>query len=624
MRTLTLPSRALCALVATAVVLVAAPACAQAPPASPHPTEGPVGASAITSWTLALDTADRGLARGWARGGFAGRAVSVPSVVDPLHFKGRAGARNYEGSVAWYRTTFDAPHAGTYALSFRSANWRANVYVDGRELASHTGSYLPFDARAALGEGVHTLVVRVDWRNPRAQSRAGFHRTWFNWGGLNGAVSMREIGASELTEPTVAVRLSPDAPDAESARVVLRVRVRNNGPARVLAPRATLAREGVLSAVAFAPRMLAAGETARMSATLTIVHPALWGPGHPNLYDLQISEGTESTFAARIGLRELSRRGGALYLNGSPLHLHGASLQEDARGHGDALTDADEDELVSELRAIGANVVRSQHPLDAALLERLDAAGILVWQGVGPVEGAAQWYARTPALRRSAEAQVRSAVGALSLHPSIIAWNLLNEVAANGQAREEVRYVRALGAWLHRVDPQRMVAVDVWGDHPPRVSGAIYAGVDAVSETDYTGWYDDPGATPAVQRAHMRARLRAMERTFNGKVLLISEFGAESNALNPPGAPGSYAFQSRLLERHISVYGRDRRLTGMIVWNLRDYPLAPAFRGGTIERKLPRVRLVEGMLAKGLFTYAGRPKPAAAAVARMFRALAAS
>ncbi len=52
---------------------------------------------------------------------------------------------------------------------------------------------------------------------------------------------------------------------------------------------------------------------------------------------------------------------------------------------------------MGELKAIGANAARAQHPLDPALLERLDAAGILVWQGIGPVEGAGNWYSSTPA-----------------------------------------------------------------------------------------------------------------------------------------------------------------------------------------------------------------------------------
>src|SRR5581483_1013251 len=148
-------------------------------------------------------------------------------------------------------------------------------------------------------------------------------------------------------------------------------------------------------------------------------------------------------------------------------------------------------------------------------------------------------------------------------HPSIVAWNLVDEVAGNGRNAAEVGYVQTLTKWLHERDPTRMVAVDVWGDHPPGRAGALYRGVDAVAETDYTGWYAVPQESSAEQEASMRARLRAQERTFAGKVLLISEFGAESNTLNRPGTPGSYSFQSSLLARHIRVYAAEEKLTGM-------------------------------------------------------------
>jgi hypothetical protein len=104
-------------------------------------------------------------------------------------------------------------------------------------------------------------------------------------------------------------------------------------------------------------------------------------------------------------------------------------------------------------------------------------------------------------------------------------------------------------------------------------------------------------------------------------VLLISEFGAESNTLNPPGSPGSYSFQSSLLARHIAVYAADSKLSGMLVWGLRDYPLVPEFQGGSIHAKLPSLRLIEGINQKGLFTYDARAKPAAGVVARLFKAL---
>jgi hypothetical protein len=582
--------------------------------------KGPGGRAPLVSWTLARDPGNRGLARNWQRGGFPGRAVSLPNVVDPNHITGAAGKRNYQGSVAWYRTSFSAAQAGTYALSFSSANFHASVWVDGRELAAHSGSYLPFEARARLPAGVHTVVVRVDWRDPEAQARAGFHRTWFNWGGLNGEASVRPIGASELADPTIKTTLPPGAPAGGPATVTVGVLLTNNGPSRVLTPQGTLSGGGQAIPLSFPARTIGHGQTVALATTVTVDHPRLWSPGSPSLYGLTVAVGQESSFSARVGLRQLTWRSGRLYLNGRRLLLHGASLQEDVRGHADALTGHDEDTLAGELKAIGANAVRSQHPLDPGLLERLDAAGLLVWQGIGPVEGAGNWYSTTPALQRGAEQQARTAVLAAELHPSIFAWNLVDELAGNGRDGE-VGYVQGMTRWIHAHDPTRMVGVDVWGDHPPARAGAPFQGVDAVAETDYTGWYDSPTATAARQKAAMRARLATMERTFPGRVLLISEFGAESNTLNAAGAPGSYAFQSSLLARHIAVYAADPQLTGMLIWNLRDYALNPVFQGGSIHSKLPHVRLIEGLNQKGLFTYGGSAKPAVAVVARLFRSL---
>ncbi len=664
-------NRAACAITAVCIALATTAAAAEAPsshtaravgrssqatiPGRPASTEGPGGRVALTRWTFSLDASDRGLARGRQRGGFSGRTVSVPNVVDPGAFKGASGARNYEGSAGWYRTTFLAPHPGVYALTFDSANFQANVWVDGHALVAHKGSYLPFEGRATLAAGTHTVVVRVDWRDPARQSQEGFHRTWFNWGGLDGEVTARPIGSSELFEPTVQTTLQPDTPNAEAATVRVGVQVRNDaGPARAFSPEGMLSHGEQTVPIAFPVRTIAPGQTVTMTTSATVPHPALWSPSSPNLYALKLAvggagpagggsvgggeSGTEGgsagggnsgegdsgegggSYTARIGLRELTWHGARVYLNGARLRLHGASLQEDAAGHGDALTDGDENALVSELKAIGANAVRSQHPLYPGLLEKLDAAGILLWQGIGPVEGAGNWYSDTPPLLAAAEQQARGAALASELHPSIVAWNLVDEVAENGRDADEVHYVESLTRWLHAHDPTRMVAVDVWGDHPPAHAGSLYQGVDAVAETDYTGWYDNPQATPARQDAEMRARLAAMHSTFPGKVLVISEFGAESNTLNPPGAPGGYAFQANLLARHIGVYEADEDLSGMLVWDLRDYPLVPTFEGGSIHAKLPRLRLIEGLNQKGLFTYGGSPKPAVSVVARLFGA----
>ncbi len=352
----------------------------------------------------------------------------------------------------------------------------------------------------------------------------------------------------------------------------------NNGPARTLAPEGTLSRPGHTIPVSFPRSAWAPNRRCAMSTTVTVPAPAVWAPGSPNLYELTLAVPGESSYTARVGLRQLTWSGGRMYLNGQPLELHGASIQFEAPGHGDALGPAEEEALVQELQAIGANAARSQHPLPASMLERLDAAGIMVWQGVGPVDPSGDWTGDHAALAERAQEDVRTAAQADALHPSIIAWNLTNEMAGNGHPGGQAQYVEAMAQWLHAYDPGRMVAVDVWGEHPPHPGRAprCTRDVDAVSETDYSGWYEGLRDKPAQLRQLIRERLAAMNATFAGKVQLISEFGAEATALDKPEPP-------RLLRLPIAparpstsdLYEADPRLSGMLVWVLRDFALDP-------------------------------------------------
>ena len=482
------------------------------------------------------------------------------------------------------------------------------------------GAYDPFEARVRLRAG-HTAVVtvRVDWRFPVLMKAQGFGRGWFNYGGLNGPVELVALHATELSQLRVLTRLERGG---RMARVELRVRLANHGPARRLRVTGELAGAGRRIPVRFPARTLGRGGTRTVRTVVTVRRPALWAPGHPKRYDLRLAASGGGALRTRVGLRELGWRGGRLELNGRPLLLHGAGLPLDARGHGDALTAADEARIVSELRAAGANATRAQRPLDDAFLERLDAAGILVWQEVGPWDGAADWTARTPALRGAARRRVAETVAREQSHPSVVAWSLANEAGGAGHPGGQAGWIDAMARELHGRDPGRPVAVDVWGRHLPRAPSLMYAHLDAIGFTDYLGWYESPGARGAALDRLIAARVTGLHAVFPGKVLVATEFGAAGNALNPPDALGGYRSQAELISSHVTAYRRlVPPLSGMLVWNLRDYAVHPAFAGGSIADTGLGVRLSPGLNEKGLFDGAGRAKPALAATRRAFAAL---
>src|SRR5437764_6213467 len=159
------------ALVLAAVAGVAAGGCGSSPP-SPPPRPAPPATStdpvALVRWGYRPDPHDLGVRRGWSRGTFAARLVSVPHAADAWAVNGAAGHRAYAGSIGWYRRTV-AVRGGRYVLRFGSAHYVATVWIDGRLAARHTGAYEAFAVRARLARGAHIVVVRVDWRSPAGQ-----------------------------------------------------------------------------------------------------------------------------------------------------------------------------------------------------------------------------------------------------------------------------------------------------------------------------------------------------------------------------------------------------------------------------------------------------------------------
>jgi hypothetical protein len=624
----TVLARPIAALLSALIVVVAMIVPTSTGSAVPDPDQalpltyaGPDGRQALrTGWVIRRDPGGRGGALGWQRGHFAGGRVSVPFSPNAREVSGPAGVRSYQGSVAWYARTIRVAREGEYAVRFESVNHRATVWLDGRRLGEHAGTYLPFEHVVRLRPGrAHRLVVRADWRDPAALKRQAWHRTWFNFGGINREVTLRPVGASTLSAPSVETRLA----DGGAAQVTVAVRVRNRGgEARRIAVLGELVRGERRIALAFPPVRVDGGADREVRTSVRVQEPALWEPGAPRLHDLELAVPGEAGYRARVGLREVRRRGAAILLNGRRLTLHGASIQEDARLRGDALGGGDMDQLVAGLRAAGANATRSQHPLNPALLERLDAAGIVLWLGVGPVDAPGAWTSKTPALQERARHRVRATVLQSRSHPSVIAWNLANEVAGNGHPYGQAAYIDAMARELHRRDPGRLVALDVWGAHPPRGTlGAMYSHVDAIGFTNYVGWYEQPLAPRPVVAALLRDRLALARRSFAGKVLVISEFGAEANHRNAALAPGGVGFQAKLLDLHIRAYRRQPGVSGMLVWNLRDFAVAPSFAGGSITGLVPAIKLVKGINQKGLLEYGGRPKPGLAAVRHAFAGL---
>ena len=136
-----------------------------------------------------------------------------------------------------------------------------------------------------------------------------------------------------------------------------------------------------------------------------------------------------------------------------------------------------------------------------------------------------------------------------------------------------------------------------------------------------------PGRLPlhaaAARDTSSAGQLRALQHAAGNRATTAALTGAHVPVVGvyeTMPTPG-YDYQSWLLRLHIATYRALPRLSGMLVWNLKDFGVAPTFAGGSISSVVPDIHIERGLNTKGLFDYAGRPKPAVAAVRAAFAPL---
>src|SRR5688572_28993606 len=163
--------RAMRPALALLILMFVVPAAAQAadtPTVKTLYTDGAEGRYLMEgSWLFRLDPSDRGVkGRYYRRGSTAGwSTVKVPHSWNV----GDHSVASMNGSVAWYRKDFELPSASAaldWAVRFESVNYRSRVWLNGREVGSNAGAYLPFTLPldGLNRRGVNRLVVRVDSR----------------------------------------------------------------------------------------------------------------------------------------------------------------------------------------------------------------------------------------------------------------------------------------------------------------------------------------------------------------------------------------------------------------------------------------------------------------------------
>jgi beta-glucuronidase len=475
-------------------------------------------------------------------------AAPVPSSFDEL---GPGLAESFAGVATYSRTFFVPAHLldGTHrlVLRFDSANYRANVFVDGVKLVTHSFAGMPFEAElpAALlhshhgggggnggGGGIHTLRVEVDnfrsWQTIPPGIASTFHGrsvnlVWeglYNFAGLDGRVSLlsmpRRAYVADLDSVTTSIeRRTASVPaGSNSTSIVEEVTARLAysvlvGGDHNAAPDQSVAVSVFLSpfnrsAAAASPRVVANATGAK--GELIVPRACLWVPlpGKPCLYVFSVELRDSATsalidaYSLRVGLRTVDIVNGVLRLNGRPLYLRGLHAHIDAPLRGRGHDDAHEVRDVQSIVAARANWVRIHPPPSESMLNLLDEAGIFVSAEVpaigmrpAPRGGAAFMAERINATTLAHhKAYAAEYVARDKNRACVLLWSVANEPAVDEPASEA--YFAALLNATRPLDPQRRPVTYVTNRDVSNDVAAKH--VDLICANRYFGWYTNGGS----------------------------------------------------------------------------------------------------------------------------------
>lgn len=220
-----------------------------------------------------------------------------------------------------------------------------------------------------------------------------------------------------------------------------------------------------------------AGETRAVQMETEVADPALWSPGDPNLYTLevQIREGDKvlDSVEERFGIRSIafSAEEGFL-LNGEPVLLKGGCLHHDNGPLGSAAFRTAEFRRVKTMKEAGFNAIRTAHnPPSQHFLDACDELGMLVMD-----ESFDQWQKpKNPQdYHRFFDEWWEKDIEAMVLrdrnHPSIIIWSVGNEIQERADSSGQALY-RMLSEKVKSLDPTRPVTQAVCGfwDNPGKI-----------------------------------------------------------------------------------------------------------------------------------------------------------
>ena len=507
--------------------------------------------------------------------------------------------RTYRGRACYER---DISCSGNVRIEFKGVSHTAQVYLDGREIASHYNAYTPFSAVVkGLGGGKHHLKVIAD-NSFGPQSALHVPNDYQSYGGITRPVVLEELNDSYIT----GIHFTPVRKDGKwysSVQGELQNISDHFFRGKVIL---YLGEQEIHSAVVEAGPDSKAAFTAE---NLPCGQAEEWSPENPVLYHLtavlQDGMGNDmDDWIDRVGFREIRMEGKDILLNGRKIRIKGFCRHEDHPQFGCAIPFQAMQQDLMLMKDMGANSVRTSHyPNDELFLDLCDETGFLVWEE-NHARGLSEKDMRNPNFEKQCEDCIREMIETHYNHPSIYIWGILNECASHTEYGKDC-YQKQYDL-IRKLDPSR-----------PRSSASCQFKTDicfgmpeVVSYNIYPLWYHDTPADVYLKELYDWVQ----EKTEGtGKPFLVTEIGAGAiyGDRTPAEVKWSEEYQASAIQKQLTAVFGQEGCSGVYVWQFCDGRVCDSWFGTR-----PRT-----MNNKGIVDEYRRPKLSYETVKRIFRGL---
>lgn len=357
-----------------------------------------------------------------------------------------------------YRRTVEVPRDYTSGgkrvmLNFGAVNYDATVYVNGTQVARHTGGYDEFraDITGALKRsGPQELVVAV--HSPVDQANIPVGKQRLNPSGIFYTASSG-IWQSVWMEPVAPASIASftATPDVGTGSFAISATYSGDVTGAKL----------TVDAFADGRRVASASGAAGGPMTLAIRNPRLWSPDDPFLYTFKVrldARGASDRVESYAGLREIAveqvNGKQRITLNGKPTFLLG-TLDQGYWPDGiyTAPTDAALKFDIQKTKDLGFNTIRKHIKVEPARWYYwADKLGLMVWQD-SPALPTGRNAQLTTADKANFRAETNRMIEQRRNSTSIIGWIPFNE----GWGQWSVQAANDLADQITALDPSRLV-----------------------------------------------------------------------------------------------------------------------------------------------------------------------